>query len=126
MSIVPELPAQGAEVSGERVVSDLGVGPPQCVGNLAIADNRAGPSSEGVQEDVLARRKPYLARTLTNASVESIEFKTGDPKGSHAAARPNSVARQRDQHRLGRTCSHDDAVISGFQLSSGDPLGVAW
>jgi hypothetical protein len=98
-------------VSSESVVSDLGVGPPQCVGDLAIPDNRAGPSGEGVQEDVLTWRKPYLARALTDASVEGIEFKIGDPKGSHAAITLNSIARQRDQHRLGRTCSHDERVI---------------
>jgi hypothetical protein len=117
MSIVAELPAQATEVSRERVVSDLGVGPAQCVGDLAIADNRAGPSGEGIQEDVLARRKRYLARALANASVQSIKFKIGDPKGSHAAITPNSIARQRDQHRLGRTCSHDEPVISASGMA---------
>jgi len=117
-SIVAELPAQATEVSSEGVGSDLGVGPPQCVGDLAITDNGPGPSGEGIQEDVLARRKPYLALALTDAPVESIEFKIGDPKGSHAAATPNSVARQRDQHRIGRTCSHDDAVIPASKQGS--------
>src|SRR5947209_6025583 len=67
LGVVSELAAQTTEVAREGVVSDLGVGSPQRLRNLAIADHGTGPRGEGVQEDVLTRRKAYLAGPLTDA-----------------------------------------------------------
>lgn len=46
----------------ERVVFNPRVSPPERGRDLAIADRGTGPLGEGVQEDVLVRRKPYVVR----------------------------------------------------------------
>jgi hypothetical protein len=115
MRIVPELPAEATEVTGERVVSDIGVGSPQRVRDLAIAEHGAGTRGEGVQEDVLVRRKPNLARPLTDALVQGVDLKIGNPKRSHSPTTQDSIAWQRNQHRPVGMNSHDDPVIPGFR-----------
>ena len=100
IGIVPKLSAQAAEVARERVVSDLGIGSSQSFRDLAIPDHGTRARGERVQEDVLARRKPYLARSLTDPLVQSVDLEIGNSEKGHAALRTDSIAWQRDQHGI--------------------------
>jgi hypothetical protein len=77
--VVPELPAQAAEVARERVVSELGFISAQGIRDLAVRDHDADPRGERIEKDVLARRKSYLVGSLTDALVESVNLKIGNP-----------------------------------------------
>jgi len=74
--------------------------PPERVRNLAISDHGTGPLSEGVEEDVLVWREPHLAGPLTDAPVQSINFKIGNPMPSDRTIR-KGIAWPRNYHRPG-------------------------
>jgi hypothetical protein len=98
--VVLEFPAQAAEVAREAVVSDLYACRAHDSCEFAVGDHNTGPGGTGVEEDVLVRRKPDLARPSAYAWVERIDLQIGNPKKSHAATLRNSIARQRDQHGM--------------------------
>jgi hypothetical protein len=123
IGIIPKLPTQAAEVACEGVVPTLGVGPPQRVRDLAIPDHCTSPRGEGVQEDVLARREPNLARPLMNALVKSVNLEIGNSEKSQAALSNDSIAWQRDQHELWMTSSHDEPVIPISRAARDHPAG---
>lgn len=70
---------------------------------------------------MLARRQPHLARPLTDALVQDIDLKIGNPEGGHATIRKEPIAWQRNQHQRGGTRSHDELVIRARERAASRP-----
>ena len=113
MGVVAELPTQAAQVTCQRVGPEVGLGPPERVGNVTIADDRTSPRGEGVEEHVLGRRETDRAHPFSNARVQGVDLKIAHSQGSHPGGRVNSVANQRNQFGEWGFPPHDGPVIAG-------------